>query len=358
MIAGQEMVTKNKKTDSKDYKEAMLASGRKVKLDRTEVSLGSRDMVIFGELCKLDFTLKTINSMEATELLEKSIGNRKTRKAHIGRLKNAMAYSHYFEIFNPIMLSRDGLLIDGHHRLEALRSMGDHAYDFLVISGYHPDTFKMLDQNVARGLVDVFTVKGYNNPRELTAAVKQFYFISNRFGLHEREAPDTTIGDHYLMQNPKLHDTTAWAITAKTILKCGAAPLAVMKYVYDSADEERSKEFWNNVLFPSCCKEDFSELAPIHHMYGDRMDCANPMHTVNTKILKEVYSGLKRRSKIGATASIPQNTICVWIHEAWLRFNEGKGMKSMGAESRRTKIWNDIVEITLEVAPTTPSPKL
>ncbi len=118
----------------------------------------------------LDATIKSINPAVAKQMLAVGFRNRRLQKTRIRRYAQAMDNKEWI-ISQPLMVNCDGSLIDGQHRLHAVRLHGKPV-DFLVIKGFDRDaTFAKIDDVATRRLKDWFQINGENLPEILAGVV-------------------------------------------------------------------------------------------------------------------------------------------------------------------------------------------
>ncbi|MCJ8334646.1 MAG: hypothetical protein MJH10_10435 [Epibacterium sp.] len=115
---------------------------------------------------------KRITPTIAKEMLTMSRGNRALRQTKINQFVRAMRSGNWAMTGDAIRFDRNGTLIDGHHRLEAIVK-AKTVIDTLVISGLSPDVIAKLDTGTARSAGDMLSfVDSQPNRNERAAAVR------------------------------------------------------------------------------------------------------------------------------------------------------------------------------------------
>jgi hypothetical protein len=105
----------------------------------------------------------------ASQLVDTMVHKRPVRNVKRDAYARDMA-SGLWKVGPPLMIDRDGHLLDGQHRLQAVLKTGVPV-TFLVIRGLDPDTFHVLDQGAKRNIGDVLRMRGEQRFAELQAAL-------------------------------------------------------------------------------------------------------------------------------------------------------------------------------------------
>lgn len=114
-------------------------------------------------MSKIDFSKKqalivTANEEIVETLLSKNTNNRSIRKRNKEWLKNAIDKKEFILTGQGIGVSTDGVLVDGQHRLEALREAGYPPVELLVITGLDPKSMMYVDQHAKRSTADMLKI--------------------------------------------------------------------------------------------------------------------------------------------------------------------------------------------------------
>lgn len=89
-------------------------------------------------------------------LLDCNISNRNVRPGVVKQYSEQIMNNRWFLTNQGIGLSIEGVLLDGQHRLLALRDSGYPAVPLLLITGLHPDSQRVVDHHAKRSARDVF----------------------------------------------------------------------------------------------------------------------------------------------------------------------------------------------------------
>jgi hypothetical protein len=110
---------------------------------------------------------------DAAKMLAISQGHhqRKLRKANIDRLTHAITSGQWRETHQAIALNRDGIVIDGQHRLTAIVAAG-MTVRVLIAKDVADETFDVIDTGSVRSPYDVLTLAGIPNAAKVAAACR------------------------------------------------------------------------------------------------------------------------------------------------------------------------------------------
>lgn len=184
----------------------------------------------------------------AAAILERNSYNRPLSAASVRRYAELMMRGMWRLTTEGIALSADGVLINGQHRLAALREAG-HSVDMTVWFGCAANEFEVADQGVKRTAGQVLQIKGfaYANVAAAVAAVLGRFgrFAENRD--HKGLATQAVIAlaedlDRQALEEACRHGVQLIRVTAAT----GPA-LAYWHISQTSINAARLPEFWEGL---------------------------------------------------------------------------------------------------------------
>lgn len=110
-----------------------------------------------------DFTKKEAKIIKTNKkivdsLLEINLNNRNPKKGHLLWLSNAIADNNFILTPQGIGISKNGELIDGQHRLMAIRDAGYPEVEILVVTGLDPKARIYIDQHAKRSSTDMLKI--------------------------------------------------------------------------------------------------------------------------------------------------------------------------------------------------------
>jgi hypothetical protein len=119
----------------------------------------------------------------AEAVLAYNTGNRKINKRKLQQLVDQMSRGEFINTGEPIIISREGVLNDGQHRLQAVVG-ADVEVDMDVRFGISRDAFRVTDTGASRTPGDVLTIMGAHSGGQVSSTVRLLL-------LYERGLPDS-----------------------------------------------------------------------------------------------------------------------------------------------------------------------
>lgn len=194
----------------------------------------------------------TITPQLAEELLGKNPKNRKISRTNYNTVRRAIEHGEWELNGEAIKLSQDGTVLDGQHRLMAVRDTGI-SIQSLLIEGLPDGTQETMDTGKSRSLSDILAIRGEANAPALAALIRRFV-LADRYGfvtafsagasgypLTNREMSD------WLEANPWVREYVhpGRAVAKKTPI--GGALAGFLIRTFDALDAEDSAFFWERV---------------------------------------------------------------------------------------------------------------
>lgn len=124
------------------------------------------------DITKRAATIITADKASVDYLLELNKNNRNIKKKHIRWLVDALEQKNFILTGQGISVSDKGVLIDGQHRLSAIREAGYPPVDLLVITGLDERSKIYVDQGSKRTIADMLKIvldKNVSNRMAATA---------------------------------------------------------------------------------------------------------------------------------------------------------------------------------------------
>ena len=197
----------------------------------------------------MNIEIRRITPADALHLLEHNLNNRRVRKEVVSRYRSDMDAGLWRFAGDPIRIDKDGIVIDGQHRLLAL-SQSSHleGFDFVVITGFEPDVQDVIDTGTRRTPADNLQIHGIRYALETAAAVSLVLqlktgvlFRDNK--LIQREITKVVITDwciEHWEQLGRIHNYFSCFVGAgapASICMAGAI-------LFDEADPTLARQFW------------------------------------------------------------------------------------------------------------------
>lgn len=122
----------------------------------------------------LKTSVQTMTPERADELLRYTLGRVAQRRLSDKRVRDlvgVMERGEWQVTHQGIALSDDGAVLDGQHRLEAIRRHG-HPVPIMVTEGVDPATFAVIDVGARRTLADTLHIAGHVNTATVGTAAR------------------------------------------------------------------------------------------------------------------------------------------------------------------------------------------
>lgn len=152
-----------------------------------------------------------------------------------------------WHVVGVIAFDRDGRLIDGQHRLTAIRAAGVPV-PVIVLYGLDPDAFAVLDTGKKRGGADVLSIEGQACPDTLAGALAWQWRYESGEILSGNATPlpnDMILG--VLAGHPEMPESVAWA-RATGSRTVPASLLAFVHYQLAGISPDDAATFFDRVI--------------------------------------------------------------------------------------------------------------
>lgn len=118
--------------------------------------------------------LEIISPAVAKDLLEKNTTNRSISEKTAGRYAADMKAGRWINNGQGIILSNEGELLDGQHRLRAIIASGT-TLSMLVVRGVAKETFATMDSGKPRSLADVLGIEGHVHTNTIASVARSAF---------------------------------------------------------------------------------------------------------------------------------------------------------------------------------------
>lgn len=214
---------------------------------------------------------------DARKILEKNTSNRPLNLRRVEGLVDVLRKNLWALNGDAIRLAKDGTLLDGQHRLQAVVN-SDISIRTVVFLNAEYDIFKTIDIGKKRSTGDVVAVafKDCKYPRNIAAAARTYLSYQNwcnggsQIGLQTngrnssvmtiRNSTENTTKEkltnemilNFVSQNPNFIDFIAICSKLHSVqkpTKIDFHVFAALKWHTDQIDFDLSEKFWNKVVF-------------------------------------------------------------------------------------------------------------
>lgn len=119
--------------------------------------------------------------------------NRKIRQSVVAKYRADMEAGLWTMAADPIRFDRDGVLLDGQHRLIALSELPEVVtIPFLVVRGLPPESQGVMDQGTKRTAGDQLGLAGVKNSNAVAAAAKKYLIWHGGFMFRDTKLQQIT----------------------------------------------------------------------------------------------------------------------------------------------------------------------
>lgn len=131
----------------------------------------------------------TITPQLATDILKGNMLNRPLNKVTVDDYANQMTKGLWKLNGEPIIVAKDGTLLDGQHRLQAVIQSGC-TITAVVIYNVDRDSFSTIDTGRLRTAGDIFSIEGVANAAQKAAAISSYKNIASHatFGITDTKS--------------------------------------------------------------------------------------------------------------------------------------------------------------------------
>lgn len=198
-----------------------------------------------------------VTPVMASDLLALNTANRRKRQWLVDDYAKQMKEGKWEFNGDCIILSSEGVLLDGQHRLEAIVE-SETMQMFNIQTGISPDAFPTIDTGVVRGGADAIQGQGYTNAAALAGMVRMIVF-HEKYGLSRKGGGNvsTRIHNNELVEWLNSHEreytqdilNRANVIYRKSKLMTGST-VAGLLYIFakpNRTDLQKATEFFEKV---------------------------------------------------------------------------------------------------------------
>lgn len=142
----------------------------------------SRRNRLMAKLCNVEIV--QADKLVVDTLLQGNVGNRKVTRSHYQKLALDFKNGNYRFTGQPIIRNSKGILLDGQHRLLALREAGYPPVTFLLVTLNADDTeaaYAKMDLSKSRGFKTLLEHYGRENAVKVASICKKLTYIATGY---------------------------------------------------------------------------------------------------------------------------------------------------------------------------------
>lgn len=201
----------------------------------------------------------TVTPGLATELLKRNPDNRNVRKVKVEQFAADMRNGLWTFNGEPLIISTDGLINDGQHRLRAVVE-ANTAMPMLFVFGVAREARLTVDQGAARSAGDFLGMEGVENAN-VAASVARLVIAIERERLsrlyREHDVTNTEVRNR-VNRDPLMAVAAQYAMSVYRYTKsfCAPAVIGTAFYILNSVHPTDAKEFMDHVSIGEGLKRD------------------------------------------------------------------------------------------------------
>lgn len=246
----------------------------------------------------------------AAEILNHNTFNRPLRPGRVEQIARDISQGRWRKNGNTVVIAKDGVLMDGQHRLFAVIE-ADKEVPMIVVRNVDHDALPTIDTGLSRNYSDYrkLNAKGngdtYSYPNELSAALRLIHWYETRWPAFTtgrgKFLPSHQELDEFMEGHPSLPECVQSCASSQKLKSLGST--ASTSFVYNMAFEHYPDEAaqWLQVLKTGD--------AALNH----------PANLLREKLIGRQLSGKK----------LDQNTRLVFLIKSWNAFAQGKQIASI-----------------------------
>jgi hypothetical protein len=211
-----------------------------------------------------------VSPIIAGEILAGNTENRNLRPVYVKQLAEAMERGEWVLNGEPVQISKDGLLLNGQHRLKAVVESGV-TVQMVVIRGLSVSARRTMDMGTRRNLSDVLALHGKIDTTNLAAVLGLLhrYRIGARVDFSSRTAPTVPQALQLLEDEPGIEEAVIEARRIYRISRMRMTVAAFLLYIFEEKDPEMGRKFFDALCEPR--REPEGSAAAVLRSHLDRV---------------------------------------------------------------------------------------
>lgn len=253
---------------------------------------------------------EVITPARAKEMLSVPVRNRNIKQRVVRTYSADMSDNRWLFTPEPIIIDKNGGVLDGQHRLQAVLQSGT-SRPFLIVSNVDPDLINVLGIGKTRSPADILIIEGYSNTLPLAGAIKVLHNYLTIPPLNVWAGANVTLSAPgvvgVLRQHPRLSDYVTLGSRLAHKISAPASPIIAAIYLtsYEVPIDEQAD--W---------------LGPLES--GAALSPGSP-----ALALRELYRTTKLARKKAHAAGLDQRFYIATYLKAWKLWREGREVRRL-----------------------------
>lgn len=243
-------------------------------------------------------TLETITPEVAEDMMGHNLNNRNLREGIVYRTAEAIERGEWEVNGDTIKFDRDGVLLDGQHRLAACVLCGIPIKTW-VIRGLEGKARDSVDTGISRSNGDILGLSGYTAASHLAACLRWIYLIRKDLMKSARSYRNNitpTLGKQMIAESPSIPEDLKFTYILQKNVPFPHPLAGAMYHEFSRRDQAQANEFF------------------LRFANGDSLQMGNPILVLRNKMFRE-YAKPQR---------LPSNYFGAFMVKAWNAWREGR----------------------------------
>jgi hypothetical protein len=205
--------------------------------------------------------IKDVTPEVAQRLLGRNSRNRPVRASHVRQLAEAMSSGRWDFNGESIKISQDGSLLDGQHRLMAIRE-AQVTVRMVVVEGLPTPAQDTVDTGRRRKLSDVLFIAGHPDANALATALNALHRYRTTGGFAPGASPTVREALELLEREPTLIESVRVARRVTKEIRGPIGVFAACHHIFSMVDQDAADEFFQKLQVG----DELKRGDPIYHL--------------------------------------------------------------------------------------------
>lgn len=243
--------------DSEPFPKIQGMPTRNLKIDRP--SIESKDLFSTDTDRNITATVEMITPDMADKILSSKIFNRTISGAAVEKYARDMKEGRWKLNGQTIKISNSGQLLDGQHRLEAVKK-ARRPFPAIIVRGIFDKTFSSLDIGHRKTLAEVLRDRGEVNTASLASALRWLWMNNHNLILAANSSPTNGELLELLNENPDIRISIKHALSSRNLMGSGIS--SALHYIFSKTNQNKADAFFSRLIDGLELKAD----NPIYHL--------------------------------------------------------------------------------------------
>lgn len=235
-------------------------------------------MALPTELKDIKLSIEEITANSAKLILTRNKANRPINEENVNFISHAMKQSKFKFTGEPIIIAKNGDLMNGQHRLESIVLTGKSQW-FVMVRNVDNEAFKYMDIGKVRSAGDILSIQNIINPNSMASIARfvlafqrgQFARVAGNWSNKRMKISNADISEFVIKRENTLKESREYGFAKENLLLSGNL-LSALHFIFKGIDNDAACEF---------CKK----LAD-----GKELEAKDPIAVLRTELKRDVQS--------------------------------------------------------------------